>query len=350
MTQSAPGSRSTPRRLALLWVLFFLICLGLGYPSLNRLNWRAGVSGLDDVRGYGAMVEKPFRARADLHTDFRILVPLLAKPIYRAALGHIGTWDPVMFSLLVVNAAFVAGTVLLLLNVMERLNWGRACSMGAALLYLVNFAVPNLRLSGMIDAGEGFAMMLLVKLLMEERYWALLPLGAIGALAKESFVPFLIVFSLAWWACSRTQLRSATRGAAKTSAAWMVCAWIAALASLTILHWRMSGVYESPLRFGLDLHQSRSYFSHFARSLADKNLWYIFVWLFPLGSLRIQEFPKNWRIATGAACVAAFAMDAYYGGQPGTIGRALFTVAGPLLTGSVAVLLFTPGDEVVEVR
>jgi hypothetical protein len=39
--------------------------------------------------------------------------------------------------------------------------------------------------------------------------------------------------------------------------------------------------------------------------------------------------------------VTAFALDAYYGGGPGTIGRALFSIAGPLLCASVALLLFT---------
>ncbi len=336
-SQSARTSRS---RLALLYVLFFLICCGLGYPSLNRVDFRAGVGGLNDVRGYAAMVEAPPISMEGLHTSFRVLLPYMAKPIYRAALGHIGTWDPVMFSLLVVDALFVAGTSLVLVIVVDCQFGSYSIALGSALLYMLNFAVPNLRLAGMIDAGEAFFLMLLVWILLEEKYWLLPFLGAVGATAKESFVPFLIVFSLTWWLCSRKELRSVWQ-----AGAWMVASWVAALSSLTVLHWRMIGVYESPLAFGIDLHQNDAYLPHFVRSLADRNLWYIFLWLLPLGLVRLRRFPLNWRVATAATCATAFAMDAYYGGQPGTIGRALFTVSGTLLTASVSVLLFSEREQ-----
>jgi hypothetical protein len=345
MVCASQSARIARPRLALLYVLFFLICCGLGYPSLNRVDWRVGVGGLNDVRGYAAMVEAAPVPMEGLHTPFRVLLPYMAKPIYHAAQGHIGTWDPVMFSLLVVDAFFVAGTALFLLIVVNGQFGGYAIALGSGLLYLLNFAVPNLRLSGMIDAGEGFFMMVLVWILLEEKYWMLPLLGAVGALAKESFVPFLIVFSFTWWLCSRKQLGSAWR-----AGAWMVASWVAGLASLTALHWRMTGFYESPFAFGIGLHQNDAYLSHFVRSLADRNLWYIFIWLLPLGLIRLRRFPLNWRLATAATCATAFAMDAYYGGQPGTIGRALFTVSGTLLTASVSVLLFSePEPEPKEV-
>jgi hypothetical protein len=75
--------------------------------------------------------------------------------------------------------------------------------------------------------------------------------------------------------------------------------------------------------------------------LGDRNLWYIFFWLLPLSLLRLKRLPRNWRVATAVTSAVAFALDAYYGGYPGTIGRALFSIAGPLLCASVAILLFT---------
>jgi hypothetical protein len=48
-------------------------------------------------------------------------------------------------------------------------------------------------------------------------------------------------------------------------------------------------------------------------------------------------------MATATTGVTAFALDAYYGGEPGTIGHALFSIAGPLLSGPVAMLLFAGG-------
>jgi uncharacterized membrane protein len=292
--------------------------------------------GLEDVVTYAALVTAPPIPEANAQMQFRVLLPYMAKPIYRVAKGHIGTWDPVMFSLLVVDAFFVALTALVLMIVVDRQLGSYTIALGAALLYMVNFAVPNLRLAGMVDAGEGFFLMALVWCLSEEKYWALPILGAIGATAKESFVVFLIVFSLSWWLCSRRELRGPWR-----DGAWMAVSWIVALASMTVLQWRIAGAFQSPVEFGMGLHQNSAYFSHFVRSLGDRNLWYIFFWLLPLSLVRLRRLPLNWRIATAATSVTAFVLDAYYGRQPGTVGRALFSVAGPLLTASVAILLFT---------
>jgi hypothetical protein len=323
-------------RLLLLFSLFFCICCGLGYPSLNRVDWRKAPGGLEDVATYAALVTAPPVADAGDHTQFRVLVPYLAKPIYYAVRNRVGTWDPVMFALLVVDACFVTLTAVVLVVVVNRELSSYPIALGAAFLYLVNFAVPNLRLAGMIDAGEACFLMLVVWTLAEDRCW-LLPLwGMFGAMAKESFVPFLIAFSAAWWLCSRKRLvRSGT------SAAWVVIAWIAAVATIVAVQWEVTGAYQSPIRFGLGLHGNSAYAAHFLASLGDRNLWYIFIWLLPLSLVRLRQFSVEWRVATAAACVAAFALDAYYGGPPGAIGRALFTTAGPLLSASVAALLFS---------
>ncbi len=333
--QTRAVSRS---RLLLLFFLFFFICCGLGYPSLNRVDWRTAPGGLDDVRTYAELVVAPPKADLDDHTQYRILVPYLARPFFHIARNHIGTWDPIMFGLLVVNSFFTASTVTVLLVVILRQLGSYTIALGSALIYLLNFAVPNYRLAGFIDAGEGFFLMLLVWSLWEERYWTLPLWGILGATAKESFVPFLIVFTLSWWLCSRKVLRHRV-----ASAVWMVAAWIAALISLTAVQWWVTHTYRSPLRFGLELHHNSAYLSHFLSSFADRNFWYIFVWLLPLSLFRLKRFPLNWRVATAATCVTAFALDAYYGGEPGTIGRALFSIAGPLLSASVAILVFSGG-------
>ena len=312
--------RAIPRgRRWLLFALFFSICCGLGYPSLNRVDWRQAPGGLDDVLTYSALVTSPPAPDLDQHMQFRVLVPYLARPIYRVAKGRIGTWDPIMFGLLVVDSFFTAFTAL-----------------GAALLFLLNFAVSNLRLAGFVDAGEAFFLMLLVWALFERRYWMLPIAGILGATAKESFVPFLMVFTLAWWLSSRRSLRHPL-----PAALWIATSWFAALAALATLQWKITHVFRSPLRFGLEMHGNTAYVAHFLSSFRDRNFWYIFFWLLPLGLFRLNRLPRNWRIATAATCVTAFALDAYYGGAPGTIGRALFSIAGPLLSAAVALLLFT---------
>ena len=337
-SELAHSAAPIPRRQRwLLFLLFFCICCGLGYPSLNRVDWRQAPGGLEDVITYAAMVTATPNPDANPHMQFRILVPYLARPIYRAARGRIGTWDPVMFALLVVDSLFTALTAILLAAVVRRQFANYSVALGAALLFLLNFAVPNLRLAGLVDAGEACFLMLLIWSLSRQLYWTLPIWGILGATAKESFVPFLIVFTLAWWLAARKSLRNSTQ-----SAVWIVASWLAALATLTTVQWAITHVFRSPLRFGLDLHGNTAYLAHFFASFRDRNLWYIFFWLLPLSHLRIKRMPHAWKIATAATCLTAFALDAYYGGQPGTIGRALFTIAGPLLTASVALLLFTP--------
>jgi hypothetical protein len=332
-------------RLLLLSLIFFFICCGLGYPILNRIDWRQAPGGLADVLTYADLVTTPATPDLNQHMQFRVLVPYLARPIYRMAKNHIGTWDPIMFGLLVVNSFFVALTVTVLLIVVQRQLGSYAVALGSALIYLLNFAVPNLRLAGLIDAGEGFFLMALVWSLVKEDYWILPIWAVIGATAKESFVPFLVVFTLSWWLCSRKALRSPS-----TAAVWMVTSWFAALGSLAALQWRITHVFRSPLRFGLELHQNSAHVTHFLSSFRDRNLWYIFFWLLPLSLLRLGRLPRNWRVATAVTSVTAFALDAYYGAGPGTIGRALFSIAGPLLCASVALLLFTGVNSEPRVR
>jgi hypothetical protein len=334
-----PAAAVPRSRLLLLFLLFFFICCGLGYPILNRIDWRQAPGGLEDVLTYAGLVTTPPTPDLNQHMQFRVLTPYLARPIYRMAKNHIGTWDPIMFALLAVNSIFVALTVTVLLMVVHGELGNYAVALGSALIYLLNFAVPNLRLAGLVDAGEGFFLMALVWSLLREDYWALPIWAVIGAGAKESFVVFLMVFTLSWWLCSRRALRSPS-----IAAVWMVTSWLAALGSMTALQWGITHVYRSPLRFGLGLHGNSAYVTHFLSSFRDRNFWYIFFWLLPLALLKLRRLPLNWRVATAATSVTAFALDAYYGGNPGTIGRALFSIAGPLLCASAALLLFTGVD------
>ena len=201
-----PAAAVPRSRLLLLFLLFFFICCGLGYPSLNRIDWRQAPGGMEDVVTYAEMVTTPPTPDLNQHMQFRVLIPYLARPVYQIAKNHIGTWDPIMFALLAVNSIFVALTVTVLLMVVHGVLGNYAVALGSALIYLLNFAVPNLRLAGLVDAGEGFFLMVLVWSLWREDYWALPIWAVIGATAKESFVVFLMVFTLCWWLCSRKAL------------------------------------------------------------------------------------------------------------------------------------------------
>ena len=312
--------------------LFFLIAFGLGYPTLNRYDPRT-VPGLVDVKSYSAMVTgAPVPGHE--HVRFRVLVPWVARAFYRVANGRVHTWDPVMFGLLSSDSLFVAATALLIVVLGIRQLGSYPVSLVASLLYLVNFAVPNLRLVGLVDAGEGFFLLALLCSLAELRLWWLPLIAALGALTKESFIPFSVVFTATWWLVTRRRLESPWR-----SAAWIVASWIVSLAAMTALHWKVNGGVENPIHFAAGLRGNDHYLSQLASSLWDRNLWYVFVWLLPAGIPRLKKFPRSWLIPTAATSILVFVLDGYYSGAPGTVGRALFSTAGPLLALSAALLL-----------
>jgi hypothetical protein len=324
--------------LALLFFVFFLIACGLGYPVLNRFDPRQA-PGLSDVKNYAALVTGTSSPDAG-HVRFRVLVPWLAKPFYRLAQGRVGTWDPVMFGLLVADSLFVAGTAVLIVILGNRQLGSSAAGLAGALLYLVNFAVPNLRLIGLVDAGEGFFLMALLWGLSECELLALPVIAVLGALTKESFIPFSIVFTSAWWFSTRSDRNSdPSRNHLLPRAAWILISWALSLAAMVGLQWLITGGFASPLQFGLTLHHPNNYLGHFASSLHDRNLWYIFLWLLPTAIPNLKRLPKSWLMPVGATCVMAFVLDAYFAGAPGTAGRALFSIAGPVLSLSSALFL-----------
>ena len=335
-------------RAALLFCIFFLIACGLGYPVLNRFDPRQ-TPGLSDVKTYASLVTGTASPDAEdmRFRRFRVLVPWLAKPFYLLARGRVATWDPVMFGLLVADSLFVAGTAVLIVVVGNRKLGSSTVGLVGALLYLVNFAVPNLRLVGLVDAGEGFFLLALLWSLSEFELWALPVIAVLGALTKESFVPFSIVLTSAWWFSTwpdrnpdRNDDRKRARNRFLPDAAWILTSWVLSVAAIMGLQWSITGTYVSPLQFGLALHRSGGH--HFAVSLHDRNLWYIFLWLLPTAIPNLKRFPKSWLIPVGATCATAFVLDAYFGGIPAAgsaWGRALFSIAGPVLSLSSALFL-----------
>ena len=337
--QESPDNRVrvSVARLTLLLCLFFLISGGLGYPTLNRYDPRK-VPGLSDVNAYSALVTG--QTDVDVgHIRYRVLVPWIAKPFYRLALGRSATWDPVMVGLLAANSLFVAATAALIVLLGTRQFGSYTVSLVASLLYLVNFAVPNLRLAGLVDAGEGFFLLALLSSLCERQWWALPVIGVLGAMTKESFVPFSIAFTAAWWFTVRKESSSPVR-----NAAWILTSWVASIATMIGVQWWVGGSFVNPIHFAATLHGNHEYVQHFASSLWDRNFWYIFLWLLPTSIPNLKRFPKSWLIPVAATSVMVFVLDGYYGGAPDTVGRALFSVAGPPLSLSSAMLLLGISD------
>jgi hypothetical protein len=319
----------------LLWVFFILVCFGLGYPTLNRYDPRT-ISGIIDSAAYYEIVVQGPTAYLG-HMRFRLLVPSLARPFYRLAKGRVGTWDPVFFALLMANSLLVATTALLLVRIGIQQVQGLAVVLLGATIYLLNFDVPNLRLAGLIDAGEGCFLLFLVWALFEERWW-LLPLGGIlGALTKESFVPLSTVLVGTWW------LFSSSRHVSRLSrATWVAVMVVVEFAAVMILQASLIGHTVWPWQFAATFSAGPGYVGRFLGSLVDRQSWYDFIWLLPLGVVRVNRLSRPWGLACLATAFMAVVLNAYHIAQPGTWGREVFSIAGPLLSLSVALLFSRP--------
>jgi hypothetical protein len=322
---SANGTRPGVKR-ALQWLTFFLICLGLGYPTLNRYDPRQ-TGGLSDTQTYYELaVHGP--ANADPQLRYRLLVPELAGAIARVAKGHVGTWDPVFFGFLVVNSFFAATTAFLLAGLGRRLLNSEPAALFAASLYLLNFETANVVLSGMVDSADGFFLMAIVWSLLTGRLWWLPLWGALGAASKETFVPLCLVFTVAWWLTSPERRD------------WRILATgVGAFVSITVLQSVVSGHLAWPWQFAGEVYAGGGYVKAFLDNTLDRNVVFMAIWLVPLGIPRLRTLPMAWIAASGAAVVTALAMVVWHSSSPGAAARPFFSIAGPLLSLSAAAWL-----------
>lgn len=316
----------------MLWILFFIICMGLGYPTLNRHDPRS-VPGLSDSVGYYSLVTGGDQTGEHSH---RVLVPYLARPVYWLAEGHLNTWNPVFFALLVVNSFFVAATASLLVSAGQRIVGDYPTAMIGGFVYLADFAVSNFNLSGYVDSAVNCLLTVMVWTLLTERWW-LLPLwGVLGALAKETYVPLAAVFAFAWW------LTSCRRGSLRFSRlAWIGAKVGVGLVTVTLLMFMSSSPY-SPLSFAAsqwaESGSGHLYLSGLYRCLVAREFLFTFAWLLPLGLWRLGRLPRTWVIGSTCAALAALAMGAYVDAM-GNAARPVFSALGPLLSLSVSLLL-----------
>ncbi len=331
-----PSSWIGPGRGILLWSLFFLICFGLGYATLNRYDPRT-VGIADSISYYDLVARGPTASLG--HTQFRVLVPFLAKPFFRLAIGRVGTWNPVFFGLLMANSLLVATTAFLLVRIGNQQVGDLAVALLGATFYLLNFDVPNLRLAGLIDAGEGCFLMFLVWALFEERWWLLPLVGVLGALTKESFVLYSAILVSTWW------LVSSRRHASRFSrAVWVLVMVAVEFVTVMILQASLTGHVLWPWQFAATLDGGAGYVRRFFVLLLDRQSWYDFIWLLPLGLWQLKRLPRPWVVACAATLLCPLALSAYHNAQPGTWGRAAFSIAGPLLSLSVALLVSRPAS------
>lgn len=312
----------------LVWPLFFAICFGLGYPSLSRYDPRQ-VEGLSDAENYYRLATGEDASSMREVFRCRILVPYVARPFYRVANGRLRTWNAGFFALLMASSLFCATTACFVVAIGHKLSFDNSGALLGATLYLLNFSVSNLQLSGMVDAGEACFVAALIWSLLSGR-WYLLPLwGLLGALAKETFMPFSTVIALSWLLIDWRQHKGRA-----SNFFWVASLAIVGMVTVITVH---SVIYEQLRWPGNFVVQSNvSFFAALWRCISERHFWYVFVWLIPLGVWRLGSFPRAMVVGSIAAAVVAILLGALTGAG---IGRSVFNITGPLLSLSVASLI-----------
>ncbi|MGB9178593.1 MAG: hypothetical protein WCB68_05035 [Pyrinomonadaceae bacterium] len=318
----------------LLWSLFFLICFGLGYPTLNRYDPRQ-TEGLTDTIIYHQMVagaQQSQRPRADVFSG-RILIPYVAKPFYYLAQSTLKTWEPASFGLLVANSIFCATAALFLVGAGLSLTKDLSVALLGATLYLLNFAVPNLQMAGLVDSGEACFMLVVTWSLLTGRWWLLPLCGVGGALAKETFMPFSALFALVWWATAERHSQSRFR-----RLSYVIAMIISSSMTIMVVHLALHGHLVLPWNIAAAMYAPPNRLMSLLRCLTDRGFWYVFIWLLPLGAWHWKRLPRPWRLSSLLTALLALAFGAY-NGMAGTVARPIFNIAGPMLCLSVAMLL-----------
>ncbi|MGH9931814.1 MAG: hypothetical protein ACREA9_21660 [Pyrinomonadaceae bacterium] len=266
----------------------------------------------------------------------RLLVPYVARAFYWFAQKYLQSWNAGFFGLLMANALFCATTTCLIVSIGNRVLGDLATALFGAALYLLSFTVPNLQLAGLIDAGEACFMAAVTWSLLTGR-WSLLPLwGLLGALAKETFVPFSCVFAFTWWLVERRQT-----GPRASRLKWIVALGFVGLSTVMAVHSAVSGQFKWPSEIAGQARAPVNFFVALWHCLTERSFWYVFGWLIPLGVWRLKFFPEPWLAAAIVTSIFAVVLGAY-SNAGGTVGRATFNIIGPLLSLSVALLIARP--------
>ncbi len=318
----------SPAASAILFAGLLAICFGLGYPAVSRYDPRT--AGNYDSRVYGEMV---LGQRAAAPCAFRPLTPMLARGVYRViSRFDFGSWDRVMLSMLIVNAVFTSASGLLLMHIAACVSRDVTVTILSPLIFVSSFAVVNFHLAGLIDAGEGLFLTALLLAMLRGR-WVVAPvLIGIGAIAKETVVPFGVCAMVIWWAAARVGGTRMPRSAAVA----IPVSLAAGVASILICRWLVDVPQYTAHEFSWS--QLPKIVPNAIDCLLTKTQVYTFAFLAPMGIPRLLKIPRHLLAASFGMALLACLLGAY-----ATIGdnlhRPLFNTLGPVLAVSSSIFL-----------
>jgi len=311
--------------------LFFCICFSLGYPSLNRFDPRLVTPDAEDY--FRLVTGRPSEA-GDL-LRYRVLVPWVAKPFYWMSRGHIRSWNPIAFGMLVSNSLFTATGACLLLSLGRRIAGSEGTALAGTLLYLLNFTMSNRQLgTGLVESGQACGMLALFQFLSTQRFRLLPFVGIAGALTKESSIPLSAMAAAGWLFMERHNPRWRESGTT-----WLAIMVVAGLSTFSLIQFSIDGRFTWLWQFVVSLRDNNvSLLQGLINCVTDRYFWYVFGWLLPLGLLRLKDFPASWIVASVSGAAAALAMGAW-GNTEGNTVPAIFNSVGPILSLSTAQFL-----------
>jgi hypothetical protein len=219
--------------------------------------------------------------------------------------------------MLIVNSAFVAGAALMLTRLASALGFSTAGGLLGAFAYLLNFNVANDQLAGLVDSGEAFMVTLLLFVLLRKS-WNLLPLiVAIGVLAKETFLPIAILFTLGWIWHSEPK-------------PWKQFALMLVTGSLMLLliPSLLTGHFVSPGQTVIEYQGIR--WTSLITPFISWTVWLTFLWPLPFAFAGWRRLPPTFLAATALALIGIYLMGSF-ADMGASMSRPLFNVAGPCL-------------------
>ena len=249
--------------------------------------------------------------------------------------GHIRTWNPIAFGMLVSNSLFTATGACLLLSLGRRITGSAGLALSGTLLYLLNFTISNRQLGeGLVESGQACVMLALFQILSTQRYRLLPLVGIMGALTKESSVPLSAMAAVGWLFMERHNPRWR-----KSGTIWIATMVVVGLSTFALIQFSIDGRLTWPWQFVVSLRDNNvSLLQSLINILTDRYFWYVFGWLLPLGLPRLKHFPPSWIVASVSGAAAALAMGAW-GNTEGSTVPAIFNSVGPILSLSTAQFL-----------
>jgi len=302
----------------LLWLLFLILCVGLGYQGVQRYDVRIS-GGMGDVRVYYQMTEygAGWQEPIWLH---RALIPALARPIFLAIKGRTGSWDAVYLSLHVWNAFFCSLTALLVYLLGSRLA-RPATGLVAAFLYLLNFQVTNYVLSGMVDSLQALALTAMVWFLLRGQWGWVIAAAALGSAGKETTMALAVTLAAGWVIARRRDY------------AWAGACIAASVAATQLMPVLLTGHLSNYLQLARS-QQAYGYYGVWKSligCIATWNLWLSVGWAAPLAWFERRRFPRELWFASATAVAVTLALGAWSVAGANT-ARPVFYLLGPIFS------------------